>query len=122
MSESNTSSEDLIVAIGASAGGLEAFEEFSNTCSRLGLAFAIVQHLAPDVKSALPELLTKYTRMPVEQVRDSTEVLPNRIHVIQGLEREGLREGRVIAFTRAKRYRPIVLLAPVQRYGCFLIR
>jgi two-component system CheB/CheR fusion protein len=84
VSESNTSSEEcLIVAIGASAGGLEAFEGFfKHMPADSGLAFAIVQHLAPDIKSALPELLAKYTRMPVEQVCDSIEVLPNRVHVI----------------------------------------
>ncbi len=84
MSESNGSPEEcLIVAIGASAGGLEAFEGFfKHMPADSGLAFAIVQHLAPDVKSALPELLTKYARMPVEQVRDSTKVLPNRVYVI----------------------------------------
>lgn len=84
MGESNTSSEEcLIVAIGASAGGLEAFEGFfKHMPADPGLAFAIVQHLAPDIKSALPELLTKYTRMPVEQVRESTKVLPNQVHVI----------------------------------------
>ncbi len=84
MGKSNANSKEcLIVAIGASAGGLEAFQGFfKHMPPDAGLAFAIVQHLTPDVKSALPELLTKYTRMPVEQVRDNTEILPNRVHVI----------------------------------------
>src|ERR1700757_3576365 len=74
--------ECLIVAI-ASAGGLEEFEGFFKQMpADSGLAFAIVQHLAPEIKSALPELLTKYTRMPVEQVHDNTSILPNRVHVI----------------------------------------
>jgi two-component system CheB/CheR fusion protein len=84
VSGSHASPEEcLIVAIGASAGGLEAFEGFfKHMPADSGLAFAIVQHLAPDIKSALPELLTNYARMPVEQVRDSTKVLPNRVYVI----------------------------------------
>ena len=84
MTDSNKSSEEcLIVAIGASAGGLEAFEGFfKHMPADSGLAFAIVQHLAPDIKSALPELLTKYTRMPVEQVPDNTNVFANRVYVI----------------------------------------
>ncbi|HZQ18276.1 MAG TPA: chemotaxis protein CheB [Terriglobales bacterium] len=84
MGESNTNSKEcLIVAIGASAGGLEALEGFfKHMPADSGLAFAIVQHLAPDIKSALPELLTKYTRMPVEQVHDNSSVFANRVYVI----------------------------------------
>lgn len=45
-------------------------------------AFVIVQHLAPDHESVLPQLLARYTGMPVEQVQDNTEVSPNQVYVI----------------------------------------
>ena len=71
------------MAIGASAGGLEALEHFfKHMPSDAGMAFAVVQHLAPDHESALPQLLAKYTRMPVEQVRDNTKVAPDRVYII----------------------------------------
>ena len=46
------------------------------------MAFAVVQHLAPDHESALPQLLRKHTAMPVEQIRKSTRVAPNSVYVI----------------------------------------
>ncbi|MGH9549157.1 MAG: chemotaxis protein CheB, partial [Terriglobales bacterium] len=73
----------LITGIGASAGGLEAFEKFfRHMPADADVAFVIVQHLAPDHESALPRLLARYTGMPVEQVQDNTEVAPNRVYVI----------------------------------------
>jgi two-component system, chemotaxis family, CheB/CheR fusion protein len=73
----------LIAGIGASAGGLEAFEKFfRHMPADADVAFVIVQHLAPDHESALPRLLARYTGMPVEQVQDNTEVAPNRVYVI----------------------------------------
>jgi two-component system, chemotaxis family, CheB/CheR fusion protein len=76
-------SEFVIAALGASAGGLEAFEKFFNYMpSDAGIAFIVVQHLAPDHATALPELLAKYTHMPVEQARDRRQVAPNRVYII----------------------------------------
>src|SRR5277367_183635 len=73
----------LIAAIGASAGGLEALETFfKHTPADTGIAFAIVMHLAPDHESALAQLLARHTKMPVEQVRDRTQVVPNRLYII----------------------------------------
>ena len=46
------------------------------------MAFAVVQHLAPDHESALAQLLGKYTAMPVEQVQDHTKVAPDRVYII----------------------------------------
>ena len=73
----------LIAALGASAGGLEAFEKFfKHMPADAGIAFVVVQHLAPDHESALAELLARYTQMAVEQVRDNTKVVPNRVYII----------------------------------------
>ena len=73
----------LIAALGASAGGLEAFEKFfTHVPERTGIAFVIVQHLAPDHSSALAEILARHTRMVVEQAHDNTQVAPNRVYII----------------------------------------
>src|SRR5665213_1626065 len=57
----------LVVGIGASAGGLAAFKSFfDNMPADTGMAFVLVQHLAPDHSSILPELLQPHTSMPVE--------------------------------------------------------
>jgi chemotaxis response regulator CheB len=79
------SNQLLIAALGASAGGLEALEKFfKHMPADSGLGFVIVQHLAPDHTSALPELLARCTRMVVEQARDDVEVAPNRVYIIAG--------------------------------------
>ena len=61
-----------IVGIGASAGGLEALEEFfEHMPVRSGMAFAVVQHQDPDQPSLLPEILQRYTQMPVVEVEEN---------------------------------------------------
>ena len=74
-----------IVGIGASAGGLAAFEAFFSGMpadTDPGMAFVLVQHLAPDHKSLLTELIRRYTRMRVFEVEDGMEVLPNCAYII----------------------------------------
>src|SRR5450432_1427709 len=75
--------EFLIVALGASAGGLEPLETFfRHMPDDAGIAFIILQHLSPDHETALPQLLGRRTRMPVELAQDNTKVVPNRVYVI----------------------------------------
>jgi two-component system CheB/CheR fusion protein len=73
----------MIVAIGASAGGLEAFKEFfSNMPADSELAFVLVQHLAPDHRSLLVELIGRSTSMPVLEATHGTKVRARHIYVI----------------------------------------
>jgi two-component system CheB/CheR fusion protein len=74
-----------IVGIGASAGGLAAFETFFSGMPKdvdPGMAFVLVQHLAPDHKSLLADLIRRYTRMPVFEVEDGMPVHINSIYII----------------------------------------
>ncbi|OQX05041.1 MAG: SAM-dependent methyltransferase, partial [Desulfobulbaceae bacterium A2] len=72
-----------VVALGASAGGLEAFERFFRSLPPdSGMAFVLVQHLDPGHASILTELIQRATVMPVVEVEDQMAVLPNRVHVI----------------------------------------
>ena len=74
-----------IVGIGASAGGLAAFEAFFSGMPAAvdpGMAFVLVQHLAPDHKSILADLIRRYTRMQVFEVEDGMEVQPNCAYII----------------------------------------
>lgn len=71
------------VGIGASAGGLEALEQFfKNIPSDTGLAFIVVQHLSPDYKSLMNELLARHTKMPIQVIGNNTEVEANHIYLI----------------------------------------
>ena len=74
-----------IVGIGASAGGLAAFEAFFSGMPAdvdPGMAFILVQHLAPDHKSILSDLVRRYTRMQVFEVEDGIKVQPNCAYII----------------------------------------
>ncbi len=72
-----------IVGIGASAGGLEALSRFfSSLPEDSGIGFVVIQHLAPDRESLLPELLTKQTSLPVHAAVDETLIEPNKIFII----------------------------------------
>lgn len=72
-----------IVGIGASAGGLEALEQFlSNVPENSGLAYVVIQHLDPKHKGMLPELLQRISMMKVYQVKDRMVVNRNCIYVI----------------------------------------
>ncbi|MGC4121563.1 MAG: CheR family methyltransferase [Myxococcales bacterium] len=71
-----------IVAIGASAGGLEALQEFfSKMPPDCGMGFVVVTHVRPGRESLMPELLANVTKMPVIATEDSVRVEPNRIIV-----------------------------------------
>lgn len=71
-----------VVGIGASAGGLEALEEFfRNVPGTSGMAFVVVTHIHPDRPTMLPELLSKHTPMPVEPVADNTRLQPNHVYL-----------------------------------------
>ena len=72
-----------IVGIGASAGGLEAFMELlKHLPADSGLGFVLVQHLDPTHESALTQLLSRVTAMPVSEVANGQAVLPNHVYVI----------------------------------------
>lgn len=72
-----------IVAIGASAGGLEALEQFfSHVPADSGMAFVVIQHLDPERKGMMPELLQRATSMAVMQARNRVKVKPNCVYVI----------------------------------------
>ncbi|NUM34159.1 MAG: PAS domain-containing protein [Candidatus Brocadiae bacterium] len=95
-----------VVGIGASAGGLEALQEFfKNMPLQTNMAFVVIQHLSPDYKSLMDELLARYTSISIQIIRDGTPVLPNNIYLIPPrkniilfhnkiyLEEQGIRKG-----------------------------
>ncbi|MBC7867076.1 MAG: histidine kinase, partial [Gloeobacteraceae cyanobacterium ES-bin-316] len=72
-----------VVGIGASAGGLDAFKKLLRAIPEdSGMAYVLVQHLAPNHESMLPEILQKVTPIPVLEITDDIKVLPDHIYVI----------------------------------------
>ncbi|QVL47083.1 MAG: PAS domain-containing protein [Thiocapsa sp.] len=72
-----------VVAIGASAGGLDALERFFQSLpTDLGAAYVVIQHLSPDHKSMMANLLGRHTAMPVVTVEHDMRIEPDRVHLI----------------------------------------
>src|SRR5512136_2195206 len=73
----------LIVGIGASAGGLEAFEQFfAHVPPDIGMAFILVPHLDPGHASMMTELLRRVTKLKVDEAQDGMKVQTNHVYVI----------------------------------------
>ena len=73
----------FVVGIGASAGGLQALEEFfENIPQHIDAAFVVIQHLSPRFKSLMPELLQRKTSLGVYQIQDDMKIVPNSVYVI----------------------------------------
>ncbi len=85
-SDSQPAADDTlctIVGVGASAGGLEAFTQLlTHLPVDTGMAFVLIQHLAPTQPSLLTPLLAKATAMPVVEIEDGMLVQPDRVYVI----------------------------------------
>jgi two-component system CheB/CheR fusion protein len=87
----------LIVGIGASAGGLKAFELFfSKMPPDSGMAFILIPHLDPSRVSMLPELLRKYTEMPLLQANDGTKVERDTIYIIPPNKKMAINHGTLV--------------------------
>ena len=72
-----------VVAIGASAGGLEALEKlFDGLSCDSGATFVVIQHLSPDHKSMMANLLSRHTMMPVVMVEQDMAIEPDRVYLI----------------------------------------
>ena len=94
-----------IVGIGASAGGLKPIEEFfDHMPTESGLAFVIVQHLSPDFKSLMDELLARHTAMPIYKVTDGVAIQRDSIYLIPPEKNLTISNGKLL-LTRSNRRR-----------------
>lgn len=78
-------SENLfpVVGVGASAGGMDAFKALVKAIPEAsGMAYILIQHLAPQYESILPDILQKLTSIPVVEITDNIKVVPDHIYVI----------------------------------------
>lgn len=88
--------DQYIVGIGASAGGLEAIQElFDNISPDNNMSFIIVQHLSPDYKSLMAELLSKHTSMTVHEAENGMSVEPNNVYVIPSKKTMTIKNGKI---------------------------
>ena len=102
-----TEIKNYIVGIGASAGGLEALHElFDNMPPDTNFSFVVIQHLSPDHKSLLSELLAKHTMMQVFEAEEGTVLKPNCIYVIPSRKLLTIRDGALHLDEKLKTRQP----------------
>ena len=100
---SNTPNPRFVVGIGASAGGLNALERFFDKLPRdTGMAFVVIQHLSPDFKSLMDELLARHTEMPIHPVEDGMRVEPDNIYLIPPKKEMIISDGRLLLSDRER--------------------
>ncbi len=90
-------SDGFVIGIGTSAGGLEALKLFfDHVPSDCPHSFVVVQHLSPDYKSLMAELLTKNTRLPIHEVRENMPIDPGSIYLIPAKKNLTITADRVL--------------------------
>lgn len=92
-----TQSSSIVIGIGASAGGLEALQQFfSYMPPNSGLSFVVVQHLSPDYKSLMADILGKHTEMSVCQAENHMAVEPDTVYLIPPKKYMTIKDGRLL--------------------------
>ena len=103
-----------VVGIGASAGGLESLEQFfANLPPNPGMAFVVVQHLSPDFRSVMDELLSRHCDMPVQQAEDGIEVQANHVYLLPP-KKEMIIRGRRLLLNDKERIHGLTL--PIDQF------
>lgn len=88
---------ELVVSLGASAGGLEPLEVFfKNMPEDNNMAFIVIQHLSPDYKSLMDEILGRFTTMAINRVEDSMVVEANNIYLIPAKKEMVIEGGKLM--------------------------
>ena len=96
-----------IVGIGASAGGLESLEQFFGAMpSDAGMAFVVVQHLSPDFKTLMAELLARYSDMPISLAVQGETVEPNHVYLLPPGKEIEIQGGKLVLSAKEPRALP----------------
>ncbi|MHA4844494.1 chemotaxis protein CheB [Flavitalea antarctica] len=102
-----STNEHCIVAIGASAGGLEAIHEFfDHMPGRPDVSFIIIQHLSPDYKSLLVDLVSRHTHMQVVEAGENMMLQKNCIYVIPNNKLMTIEKNRLVLEAKKTNYSP----------------
>ncbi len=95
--QTDSSSLFFVVGVGASAGGLDAFKEFLQALpEKPGMAIVFLQHLHPDFKSSLPQIIQRETKIPVMEITDGLAIKPDQIYILPANKLLYIQEGRFV--------------------------
>lgn len=95
--------EFLIVGLGASAGGIQAFREFfQHTPPKSGIVYVVILHLSPDHDSSLAKVLQAVTKMPVLQVTEKVQVEKDHVYVVPPNQHLTMKDGFIVVTTNTQ--------------------
>jgi two-component system CheB/CheR fusion protein len=101
MGDSAGSPPHYVVGVGASAGGLDALERFfGQVPPDSGMAYVVIQHLSPDFKSLMDELLARHTRLPIKSVQDGMPVEADHVYLMPPKKEMIISGGRLLLSER----------------------
>jgi two-component system, chemotaxis family, CheB/CheR fusion protein len=93
-----------VVGVGASAGGLESLERlFSRLAPETGMAFVVIQHLSPDFKTLMDELLARRTSMPVRLAQHGVAIEPNTVYLLPPNKEMTIKQRRLLLSNKEPR-------------------
>ncbi len=95
-------SDLLIIAIGASAGGMDAIHTLFDHTPSDGVSYVIIQHLSPDYKSFMAELLVKHSKLKIYKAENGMEVVTNRVYVMPEGKNMTIAGGKLVLKDRQK--------------------
>lgn len=111
LADEAAASGGYVVGIGASAGGLEAINEFfDNIPEDTGFSFVVIQHLSPDYKSLMAELLSKHTSMQVIEASEGMPLQANSIYLIPSKKILTIVKGKLQLHEKLRNITPILQL------------
>lgn len=100
------SSKQYIIAIGASAGGLEAISAFFDHTPLDGVTYILIQHLSPDFKSQMKQILSKHSKLQIIETTHDTKIESNKVYLIPSSDFMQIEDGKLLLSDKKDKPRP----------------
>ena len=99
-----------IIAIGASAGGLEAISAFFDHTPMDGISYVLIQHLSADFKSQMVQILSRHSRLEVIEVTDQLEIASNKVYLSPSTKIMTIKSGKLFLSDKKDKPRPYMTI------------
>jgi two-component system CheB/CheR fusion protein len=104
--------QQYIIAIGASAGGLQEINSFFDHTPLDGISYIIIQHLSGDYKSMMGSLLSNHSKLNVCEAKDNMLVEANKVYLIPSTDYMTIHEGKLLLTEKQKTGAPHLTIIP----------
>jgi two-component system CheB/CheR fusion protein len=98
--------DQYIIAIGASAGGLEAISDFFDYTPLDAVSYVLVQHLSPDFKSHMAQILKRHSKLQIVEVKNRIQIESNKVYLIPSSKYMTIKNGRLLLSDKKDRHPP----------------